>query len=48
MALADVPVAKQVRPLDLIAYQEGAVVSRTLLKRATGTISVFAFDKGKA
>ncbi len=30
---------------DLIAYQEGAVVSRTLIKKPTGTLTVFAFDK---
>jgi quercetin dioxygenase-like cupin family protein len=47
MAVAELPVAEQVRPLDLIAYQEGAVVSRTLLKRPTGTITVFAFDHGQ-
>jgi quercetin dioxygenase-like cupin family protein len=33
--------------LDLVAYQEGAVVSRTLLKRPGGTITLFAFDAGQ-
>ena len=47
MALAELPAAEQVRLLDLIAYQEGAVVSRTLLKRATGTVTLFAFDQGQ-
>ena len=47
MAGAELPVAAQVRPLDLIAYQEGAVVSRTLLKRPTGTVTIFAFDQGQ-
>lgn len=47
MAAAELPVAEQVRPLDLIAYQEGAVVSRTLLKRPTGTVTLFAFDQGQ-
>ena len=47
MASAELPVAEQVRPLDLIAYQEGAVVSRTLLKRPTGTVTMFAFDQGQ-
>jgi len=32
---------------ELIAYQEGSVVSRTLLKKATGNITVFAFDRGE-
>ena len=47
MAAAELPVAEQVRPLDLIAYQEGAVVSRTLLKRPTGTVTMFAFDQSQ-
>jgi quercetin dioxygenase-like cupin family protein len=29
-------------------YQEGAVVSRTLLKNASGTLTVFSFDAGQA
>ena len=32
---------------DLIDYQEGAVVSREIIKRETGTVTVFAFDKGE-
>lgn len=32
---------------DLVNYQDGAVVSRTLVKRATGTITLFAFDEGQ-
>lgn len=28
----------------LIATQEGAVVSRTLIKKKTGTVTLFAFD----
>jgi len=47
MALAELPAAEQVRLLDLVAYQEGAVVSRTLLKRPTGTVTLFAFDQGQ-
>jgi quercetin dioxygenase-like cupin family protein len=31
----------------LIDYQEGAVVSRTLVKKPTGTVTLFAFDKGQ-
>jgi len=27
-----------------VNYQEGAVVSRTLMKRPTGTVTMFAFD----
>lgn len=31
----------------LVDYQDGAVVSRTLAKKDTGTMTVFAFDKGE-
>ena len=33
---------------ELVAYQDGAVVSRTLIKRAGGTMTLFAFDEGQA
>jgi quercetin dioxygenase-like cupin family protein len=32
----------------LVDYQVGAVVSRTLLKRGGGTLTLFAFDAGQA
>ena len=32
---------------DLIGYQEGAVVSRTLIKKPTGTVTLFAMDRGQ-
>jgi quercetin dioxygenase-like cupin family protein len=32
----------------LAAYQEGAVVSRILLKRGGGTVTLFAFDAGQS
>jgi len=32
----------------LIAYQTGSVVSRTLIKKEKGTITLFAFDEGEA
>jgi len=31
----------------LIEYQSGAVVSKTLLKKKGGTVTVFAFDTGQ-
>ncbi len=31
----------------LVAYQDGAVVSREILGKQTGTITIFAFDKGQ-
>ncbi len=32
----------------LISYQDGSVVSRTLVSRTGGTITLFAFDEGQA
>lgn len=31
----------------LVDYQDGAVVSRTLVKKSTGSVTVFAFDRGQ-
>jgi len=31
----------------IIDYQNGSVVSREIIKKETGTVSVFAFDKGQ-
>ena len=36
------------RLVDLVAYQKGSVVSKTLIERKTGTVTLFAFDKGQA
>lgn len=30
--------------IDLVDYQEGSVVSRTLIGKKTGTVTLFAFD----
>ncbi len=40
-------VAKAFRLLDLVTCQEGSVVSREVLKKKTGTVTVFAFDEGQ-
>ena len=32
---------------DAVAYADGSVVSKTLLKKESGTITLFAFDKGQ-
>jgi quercetin dioxygenase-like cupin family protein len=40
--------AAPVAPLAVADYQEGAVVSRTLLKRGGGTVTLFAFDQGQS
>ena len=31
----------------LLSYQDGAVVSRTLLKHTAGSVTMFAFDEGQ-
>ena len=33
---------------NLVNYQDGSVVSRTLIKKETGTVTLFAFSKGQA
>jgi quercetin dioxygenase-like cupin family protein len=43
----EMPITEVVRLIDLVNYQEGAVVSRTLINRATGTVTLFAFDEGQ-
>lgn len=30
---------------DLVAYQEGSIVSKEIIKKSTGTTTVFAFDR---
>lgn len=31
----------------LVDYQEGSVVSRTIIEKKTGTVTLFAFDEGQ-
>jgi quercetin dioxygenase-like cupin family protein len=33
---------------DLVDYQDGSVVSRTVINKHAGTITLFAFDKGES
>ncbi|MDI6757156.1 MAG: cupin domain-containing protein [Endomicrobiia bacterium] len=35
------------RLADLVDYQSSAVVSKTLIEKKTGTVTLFAFDKGQ-
>ena len=39
--------SKALDPAALVEYQEGAVVSRTLVQKDKGTVTLFAFDKGE-
>ena len=43
----EMPIAEAVRLADLVSYQDGSVVSRAIVKRGTGTITLFAFDEGE-
>ena len=43
----EMPIADVVRLIDLVNYQDGSVVSRTIVKRSTGTVTLFAFDEGQ-
>jgi quercetin dioxygenase-like cupin family protein len=38
---------KVVKPVNMVGYQEGSVVSRTIVDNDTGTITLFAFDEGQ-
>ena len=40
-------VAQAVRLIGLVDYQEGSVVSRTIIDKKSGTVTLFAFDKGQ-
>jgi quercetin dioxygenase-like cupin family protein len=46
-AKSEIPVAQAVGLLELVSYQEGSVVSRVLISRDTGNITLFAFDEGQ-
>ena len=39
--------AQAVRMADLVEYQDGAVVSREIINKKTGTVTLFAFDAGQ-
>ena len=32
---------------ELVSYQDGAVVSREIVKKPTGSVTIFAFDEGQ-
>jgi len=42
------PVAEPVILADLVGYQDGSIVSRTLAKQNGGTVTLFAFDEGQS
>jgi quercetin dioxygenase-like cupin family protein len=38
---------KHLKIIDLVSYQEGSIVSRALIDKPVGTVTIFAFDKGQ-
>ena len=41
------PGAQVAKILELVSYQDGAVVSREIVKKPTGSVTLFAFDEGQ-
>lgn len=46
-AAKGVPAAEALRLDELARYQEGSVVSRQIVKREKGNVTLFAFDEGQ-
>ncbi len=44
----DILPGKTLKLDELIKYQEGSVVSRTVIDKKTGTITLFSFDEGQS
>ena len=40
-------IAKAIDLVGLVDYQDGSVISRTIVKKDVGTVTIFAFDKGE-
>lgn len=43
----EIETSKAFVPAENIEYADGSVVSKTILKKLTGNITLFAFDKGE-
>ena len=39
--------AKVIDTSSLVEYQDGSVISRTIVKKDVGTVTIFAFDEGE-
>jgi quercetin dioxygenase-like cupin family protein len=44
---ADTLTTHAAKLVDLVDYRDGSVVSREILRKKTGTVTLFAFDKGQ-
>jgi quercetin dioxygenase-like cupin family protein len=40
--------AEVMTALDMVRYQDSAIVSRTIVSKAAGTVTLFAFDRDQA
>lgn len=47
MPMKNIPKSEVLRLADMVAYQGGQVVSRTLAQNLSVSITVFSFDKGE-
>ena len=45
--MSTTPIAQILFLADLIGYQEGAIISRVILKAEAGNVTLFAFDAGQ-
>lgn len=41
------PLAKVINLAEMIKYQSGTIVSRTIINKKTGTVTLFAFEAGQ-
>lgn len=41
------PGAEVAKATELVNYQEGFIVSREIVKKSTGNVTIFAFDEGQ-
>jgi quercetin dioxygenase-like cupin family protein len=41
------PAAQVAGAIELVSYQDGAVVNREIVKKPTGSVTLFAFDEGQ-
>ena len=45
--MEETPMAQEMNLAGMVAYQEGSVVSRTLIDKKVGTVTLFAFAVGQ-
>ena len=43
----ELPGAQVVRVAELVSYQDNAVANREIIKKPTGSVTLFAFDEGQ-